>query len=148
MKKVNLTSWEMLLAAQAGVMRQVENLKIGRSAAHGAGDKNDWQLHIEGALGEYALAKHLGIFWDGKGKLRAPDVGEMDVRTRSEHSYDLILHESDPDDRIFWLVTGKNGDYAIRGKIVGRDGKRPEYWKDPAGGRPAYFVPPSKLEDA
>ena len=66
MKKVNLTSWEMLLAAQAGIMRQVENLKIGRSAAHGAGDKNDWQLHMEGALGEYALAKHLESSGMGK----------------------------------------------------------------------------------
>ena len=147
MKKVNLTSWEMLLAAQAGIMRQVENLKIGRSAAHGAGDKNDWQLHIEGALGEYALAKHLGIFWDGKGKLRAPDVGEMDVRTRGEHTHKLvstILIRTIGFSGCHW----KNGDYAIRGKIVGRDGKRPEYWKDPVGGRPGYFVPPSKLEDA
>ena len=57
--KVNLTYWEILLAAQAGVMRQIENLKKKRRAYYGAGTNNDWQLHIEGCLGEFALAKYL-----------------------------------------------------------------------------------------
>ena len=142
---VELTPWEMLLAAQAGVMRQVENKKLGRRPAYGAGSAQDWQLNIEGALGEYALAKHLGLYWSGKGKLRAADVGDVDVRTRSKPHYELILHDDDPDDRIFWLLTGVYGRYEVRGWIQGRDGKRPEYWSDPAGGRPAYFVPQSAL---
>lgn len=142
---VDLTPWEMMLAAQCGVMRQVENVKLKRSAAYGAGSLNDWQLHIEGCLGEYALAKYLGVFWDGKGKVRAPDVGHVDVRTRSRHDYELIIHESDPDDRAFWLVTGGNGQYRVHGWTYGSEGKKPEYWKDPAKGRPAFFVPHSAL---
>ena len=133
------------MAGIAGVMRQVQNVAKGERPAHGAGDLNDWQLHIEGALGEAAMAKYLNRYWSGKGIMRGPDVDNFDVRTRSQHSYELILHERDPDDRFFWLVTGKNGKYQIHGGIFGKDGKQREYWKDPAGGRPAYFVPQNKL---
>jgi hypothetical protein len=142
---VILTPWEMLLAAQAGVMRQVENCKLRRTPHYSAGSENDWQLHIEGCMGEFALAKFLGVHWTGKGKLRAPDVGDVDVRTRSRDYYELILHDADPDDRVFWLLCGNNGQYSVKGWITGKDGKRMEYWKDPAKGRPAYFVPHNAL---
>jgi hypothetical protein len=145
MPNVNLSSWEMLMAAQAGVLRQVENLQKKRVPAYGVGANNDWQLHIEGCMGEYALAKYLGIHWSGKGQLRKPDVGVFDVRTRSRDNYELIIHPEDPDDRIFWLVCGRNGAYSIKGWILARDGKKKEYWKDPAGRNPAYFVPQSAL---
>ena len=138
---VALTPWEMLLAAQAGVMRQVENCKANRIPFYGAGNQNDWQLHIEGCLGEFALSKYLGVFWSGKGRLRAPDVGEVDVRTRSKDNYELILHREDPDNRVFYLLCGVNGRYTVKGWITGEEGKQEKFWKDPAGGRPAFFVP-------
>lgn len=144
-KEVKLTSYEMMMAAHAGALRQIENLNKNRQAAYGAGTKNDWQLHIEGCMGEFALAKHLGIFFNGKGKFRGTDVGDVDVRTRSSHSYDLILHPRDPDDLKFYLVTGNNGIYRVHGWIYGRDGKDKKYWADPAGGRPAFFIPKSEL---
>jgi len=142
---VTLTPWEMLLAAQAGVMRQVENCKKGRTPYHGAGTQNDWQLHIEGCLGEYALSKFLGIHWSGKGNLRAPDVGTVDVRTASQNHHTLILHDADPDDRTFWLLCGINGQYNVKGWITAAEGKQKCHWKDPGTGRPAYFVPQSAL---
>lgn len=143
--QVSLDPSEMMLAAHAGVMRQVQNLKLGRKDANGASTDSGWQINLEGALGEYALAKCLGLYWPGKGKLRAPDVGEVDVRTTSRDNGRLILHPSDPDDRVFYLLTGVNGRYQVRGWIAGKDGKREEFWKDPAGGRPAFFVPQSAL---
>lgn len=143
--EVSLSPSEMMSAAIAGVMRQVENCARLRTPRFGAGASNDWQLHIEGCLGEYVIAKYLGVFWPGKGGLRDADVGDMDVRTRSRDNYELILHESDPDDRVFWLVCGGNGKYRVKGWITGYDGKHSDYWKDPAGGRPAYFVPQSVL---
>jgi len=142
---IELDEWEMLLAAHAGIMRQVENLKRNRTPHYGAKNTNDWQLHIEGCMGEFALAKFLNIRWSGKGRLRAPDVGDVDVRTRSRDFYELILHPNDPDDRVFWLLCGVNGRYTVKGWIRGRDGKKQEFWKDPAKGRPAFFVPHSAL---
>lgn len=143
--QVSLTAAEMLLAISAGGMRQIENCKRNRDPYHGAGTERDWQLHMEGALGEMALCKWLGVYWPGKGGLRDADIGVADVRTGARHTHSLILHREDSDDREFWLVTGINGKYVIRGWICGRDGKSEKYWKDPGTGRPAFFVPQSAL---
>lgn len=141
---VSLSSWEILLAAQAGIMRQVENLKKGRKPYYGAGTRADWQLHIEGCLGEYALAKFLGLHWSGQG-FRGDDVGRYQVRTGSQEGHRLILHPDDADDHIFWLLCGANGAYGVKGWVMGRDGKQDVYWKDPGTGRPAFFVPQAAL---
>jgi hypothetical protein len=145
--KVKLTSSEIMMAAIAGVMRQVSALSKNRNESYGAQQKDDWQLHIEGCLGEYALSKHLNLYWAGKGNLRDFDVGYcVDVRTRSKSHYDLILHPPDPDDRIFFLLTGLNGDYEIKGWIKGIDGKKDCYYGDKYNcGRPAFFIPQEDL---
>lgn len=141
MTTIKLSWYEMEIAALAGVQRHVQNLARKRNHAYGAGDHNAWQLNIEGCLGEMALAKFLGKYWSGKGVFRGGDVGDYQVRTRSKDYYELIIHPNDPDGAVFWLVCGINGTYTIKGWIIGRDGKKKEYWKDPAGNRPAYFVP-------
>jgi hypothetical protein len=143
---VVLSATEMLMAASAGVCRQVHNARSDKPTTYGSGHLHDWQYHCEGALGECALAKFLNVYWPGKGDMRDADVGEMDVRTRSEHWYDMVLHDEDPDDRIYWLLTGINGKYKVHGWMWAGDGKKDEYWSDPAKqGRHAYFVPQSKL---
>lgn len=143
--KVKLEQWEMQLGAMAAIQRQTENLLLGRRPAHGAGTKNDWQISVEGCLGEMAVAKALGMYWSGKGIFRGGDVGDYQVRTAGQDHYRLILHPEDPDDAIFFLVTGRNGEYIIKGWIRGVDGKRDEYWADPVGGRAAYFIPQTAL---
>ena len=144
--KVKLTSKEMILAANAGVLCQVENLKKQRVPAHGAGEKNDWQLHIEGCLGEWAVAKGLGRYPSGLFRFRESDLGDrIEVRTRPETWHDLLLHKEDDDKSRFVLAIGFNGEYDISGWVLGLEGKLDEYWKDPAGGRPAYFVPSKEL---
>jgi hypothetical protein len=137
----------MILAASMGVLRQVENLTKGRAPAFGAGRKNDWQLHIEGCMGEFAAAKALNCFPYGLTLFRGSDLGSIEVRTRSEDWHDLILHPEDKDGAKYLLVCGLNGLYSVKGFIHGRDGKREEYWKDPAGGRAAFFVPQAELHD-
>lgn len=142
---VTLTASEMFMAAQAGLMRQIENIKRKRQPRYGANIEADWQVNIEGALGEYAVARFLGIHWAGKGIFRGFDVGELEVRTASRDTYRLILHPDDHDDHCYYLVTGLNGTYRIRGWILGREGKRNEFWQDPGTGRPAFFIPQSAL---
>jgi len=143
--EIQLTSSEMMQAALIGSMRHIENLHKRRKDFYGATKDTGWQINIEGALGEMALSKFMNVYYAGTGILRAPDVGGHDVRTRSRHDYDLILHPDDPDDRWFWLLTGINGRYWVHGRILAGEGKRPEWWADPAGGRPAYFVPQDAL---
>lgn len=144
--EVNLSPREMIQGAFVGLMRQVENIAKGRRDAYGISDGFGWQAHIEGALGEMAVAKTLNRFWSGAHQIRAEDIAGLEVRTRSKHNYDLIVHPNDKDDSLFVLVTGLNGAYRVRGCIRGCDAKRTEWWKDPAGGRPAFFVPQAALE--
>ena len=144
--KVSLSPIELELAAIIGVKRQTENLFRRRQDAYGASKEGGWSLHIEGAAGEMAVAKAFNRYWQGNlGDLRADDVDKLQVRTRSRHDYELTLHPDDPDDRGFMLVTGLAPNFCIRGWVWGREGKLPEYWRDPAGGRPAFFVPHSVL---
>jgi len=143
---IQLTASEMMLGAQVGVMRQVQNVKKKRRNSYGAAPKIGWQIHIEGALGECAVAKLFSVYWSGYiGNLNAGDVGAMEVRTRSNHKYELIIHPKDKDGVPFIHVTGRNGRYRIHGWIYAEQGKHKEYWKDPAGDRPAFFVPYEKL---
>lgn len=143
---VVLAPAEMMQAATVGLIRQLQNLRDQREPAHGAGDEKDWQKHVEGALGEFALAKVLDRFPSGAHGFRARDVGKWQVRTTRHPDGRLILHHSDADDDRFVLVTGVNGDYVLRGWILGRDGKQQKWWVDPSGkNRPAYFVPQSAL---
>lgn len=140
---VRFTEWDLGHAAMVGFIRQVQN--VSRGLKDGYGFRGDgWGAHINGALGEAAVACYLDRFW-AIGTMRGTDVNEYQVRTRLRDDYDLILHPKDPDEQIYFLVTANPPDFTIRGWIVGCDGKQQQWWRDPAGGRPAYFVPQSKL---
>lgn len=144
---VRLSKGEMTVGAMTGVIRQIENVRMQRRGRNGEAGQQDWQLHIEGALGEQALAKWIGAFWSGEiGNLSAADIGaKIEARTTSRLDGSLILHEWDRDDAFFFLLTGCYGVYRIGGWIEGRAGKQPAFWRDPVGGRPAYFVPQAAL---
>jgi hypothetical protein len=149
---VEFTPAEIMEAANAGVMRQVENIKGGAQAAYGSGNKMDWQLAIEGTLGERAVAKALNWYCPGKGikcdaDLVDPDGKPVDVRASMHDGASLVIHDRDPNDRKFILVTGRYGKYLVRGWVWPAQAKLQKYWKDPTGnGRSAYFVPQRDLE--
>jgi hypothetical protein len=150
-----LLSWhEAKEATEIGVKRQISNLKDERPDAHGfTGD--GWGAHIEGALAEKAVAKHLDRYWlavvSGDPKILQGDVGNLQVRSTMHASGRLILHKADPDGSVFISVIGPaysnvGVTFDIVGAIRARDGKRDEWWEDPSGkGRPAYFVPRAML---
>lgn len=145
---VKLTPAEVLTGAHVGIMRQVQNLSKGRRQANNHDPACDWRDHIEGALGEMAVAKWLNRYWSGRlGNLGAADVGNVEVRTSTHDEACLILHGKDPDERVFVLVTGCNGEYVIRGWMFGVEGKRGRYWREPVRGRGAYFVPAYELSN-
>lgn len=141
---VTLTPSEYLFAAHAGFLRQATNVCRGRRDAYGYVGSG-YDIHVLGAVGEFVVARALGLFWSGPGTLRAPDVASLQVRTRSRSHYELIVHPDDDDDAAFVLVTGGGLQYHVHGWIEGRLAKKREWWRDPAGGRPAYFVPQREL---
>ena len=147
---VTLSPSELLHGAMCGVYRQVQNIRRRRRDRFGAEVEAGWQLHICGALGELAVAKHLGRYWIGMGvlgDLEADDFAGGQVRWATRPTDRLILHESDPDNARFVLVTGVTDEFLLHGWILGSDGKQKRFWNDPVGGRPAFFVPRSELRD-
>lgn len=145
MIEITLKGYEIMQGALAGVMRNLESVKRGMQNAHGLDGGNDWQCHIEGSLGEMALAKYMNLYWS-KGDFKAPDVGNFEVRTTPKHNYKLCVRPGDHDDSRYYLVTGSNGTYRIQGWILGRDAKQDRFLDDLKNGRPpAYFIPQKEL---
>lgn len=140
--RIELTWFEVAMASHVGWMRQLTSLRAGRQDRHGF-DGLGWAEHIEGACGELAVAKLLGVFWNGSvDTFDAADLPRgLQVRTRSLDTYELLVRPNDHDGARFVLVTGKAPLFWVRGWILARDAKRDE-WMQNHGGRPsAYFVP-------
>lgn len=130
-----------------GLRRQLSALRDQRPDAYGFAADAGWNVHIEGACGEAVVAKVLNRYWNGSvdSFRQGGDVGATQVRTRSKHSYELIVRPDDRDEDAFVLVTGAAPSFRVVGYIIGRDAKRPEYLQT-YGGRPAaYFVPHKEL---
>lgn len=147
---ITLTNREMAMGADCGLMRNIAALIDQREDAHGFDDADGgWNVHIEGACGEIAVAKALGRFWSPSvNTFAAPDIGhDIQVRTRSRHDYDLLIRPKDKPQHLFVLVTGRAPSFMVRGYILCSDARRDE-WMQEYGGRPsAWFVPQKQLLD-
>ncbi len=150
MINVELKSYELAQACQTGYMRHIKAIEAGYDQDRGRHrEPNFWQRHIEGACGEIAVAKVLGVYWGG-GISTFDAHGDIDgtgweVRTRSKHHHELLLHANDKDDRKYILVTGTAPNYQVHGWILGADGKHPKYYKEhPVIGQ-RFFVPQADL---
>ena len=106
---VTLTPAELSIGSVAGLQRQLKCLKNSRSGKSlkdyerywGApGAKGLWGNSIEGALGEFAVAKYLGVYPTGIEGFGSTDVGEhYEVRTRPHQSDLLFLKKKDKKDK-------------------------------------------------
>ena len=146
---VSLRPHEIDMAAGVGVRRHISALRAGRPNQHGLTAADDgWRAHIEGACGELAVAKFAGLFWSGSvDTFRAvPDLGDaIEVRTRSNHNYDLIIRRADDPAKQYVHVTGQVPEFRIHGWITGGDARRDEFLRTYGGREPAWFVPASAL---
>ncbi len=140
--QVALTPSELIHASGVGARRHAANLIAGRHDRHGA--PPDWSVHIEGAAGELAAAKALNLYWPASVDFRERQAGDLpgaiEVRTTSHATGCLLLHPEDKDDRRYILVTGRAPTFEVRGWCLGSEGKHQQFWKDPAGNRPAFFI--------
>jgi hypothetical protein len=142
---IELTTAEIIVASQVGLIRQCEDIKANKKPFVGESQDLAWQRHIEGALSECAMAKYLNIYWN-KSSWPNPDVGNIEVRVTHYKSGKLIIRPADKDDVKYYLLTGINGKYNIRGYIYAIEGKQDQYLSDAGQDRPkVYFVPQSDL---
>ena len=135
-------------AAIVGVKRHLQALANKLPDRHGADPDRGWQNHVEGACGEaaYALARGRPVELTIGTFRRQADFGDAcEVRTRSEHHYDLIVRRDDDPQRYYVLVTGRAPTYRVHGWILGADARRPAWLHAHGGREPAYFVPQGAL---
>jgi hypothetical protein len=147
-----LTPQQRERAINEGRRRQTYNEARGfkgRNAAPSTGQRA-LTSHYVGAGGEMVVAAYLGldhdVFTESTPVRGSSDLpGDIDVKTRTKHCYDLIVQADEEDDMRLVLVTLEAGEFRIHGWIKAADGKCQKWWKDPAGGRPAYFGPKYSL---
>jgi len=146
MTDVLLTWGEVRLAALAGVDQVIYSRSRRARHAYGAANDDAWQISIQGQLAEYAVAKALDAFWHAAKDVgpRVGDVGRLEVRATLRQGGSLIVHESDPDEACFVLVTGDAPTLRLVGWLRGADAKQPRYWRTDVR-HPAFFVPPAML---
>lgn len=144
--EVALTDSELLMAANVGVMRRISSIKQKLKNIMKISEYEKWGIDICGAFGEMAVAKALGLYWEGGvDTFKAPDIGTFQVRSSRHENGRLIVRNNDKDEDIFILVVGKAPNYEIVGWIKGAEAKCDAYLDDPNNLRPAWFVPQEDL---
>ena len=142
---VVLTFHEIFMGAMIGVARRLASLKRGETNKVQNKDFG-WHSDIEAACAEIAVAKLLGVFWDGSiNTFKAGDVGCLQVRHTQIQDGCLILRKNDDPSAAYVLVTGSHPTYLVCGFIYGRDGMCNYHVRDPNGRFPAWFVPQTHL---
>jgi hypothetical protein len=143
---------ERMLAMEEGMRRQGTNEAQGLRGRNGGAWKGSKALdiHLLGAAGEVAVASYLGLkehlFKEKEARRGSDDLpGGIDVKTRSRHSYELIVQKQEDPQKRFVLVTIHGKQTLIWGWCYGREAMQERYWSDPARGRPAFFVPKERL---
>jgi hypothetical protein len=139
---------EVRLAGLAGVDRRLMNLCHRTADRNGAPSRDHgWDIDIQGAIGEMAVAKHFGFYWFGGWPLRVGDgdVGRHQVRSTTLEHGGLIVHPDDPDDVPFILVlVGQPHRPRIVGWMSGKEAKQDRYWRSDVRD-PTFIVPQSAL---
>lgn len=134
-------------AMEEGMRRQSVNEAKGlrgRNKGAARGDKA-LEIHLLGAAGEMAVASFMGLkhelYKESEARRGSDDLPGIDIKTRSKHSYDLIVQKNEDPRKKFVLVTIENQKTLIHGWCWGEEAMDERFWADPARGRPAYFVP-------
>jgi hypothetical protein len=109
--------FEMLMAAIAGASRQIKAIRKGCRDAHGYDGTDSWTINIEGSAAEMAVAKALGLYYNGSlDTFRTRrDVGRFEVRQTDTSSGRLIIRPSRDPFAIYVLVVGKSPKFRVLG---------------------------------
>lgn len=152
---ITLNPDDMAIALHVAADRLVQSWRAGRRDA--VWDKDDalseLTPHWVGACGEIALAKVLWIYpslrvnqFSGmESDLRLPSGLQIEVRARTQPTYELKVLDKDDDDRAYVLVRGKAPLLTVVGWAWGRDCKREEWRQTHGGHKSAFFVPDDQL---
>lgn len=152
--RISLSSEQLAAANAEAIRRQTENEAKGlrgRNRAPAVGQKA-LAMHRLGCIGEMAVAAYMGlqehVYGDKVPVRNSADLpGELEVKTRARHGYDLLVQIDGDPNKIYVLVTHEGRDTEIVGWIRGKDAMRKEWIKEYVRGRPCYAVKQASLND-
>lgn len=137
-----------LSASEAAAVREEAAARVRRGAnfrqLHGINVANRETLDLVGTLGEFGLCALTGAEWTTRGRVGGADVGAWMVRATTRTHGRLLLHDTDPDEFVFCLMTVDGDSVVFRGSIFARHGKDDRFW-DAAMPNPCYAVPQRAL---
>lgn len=153
-----LLSEEQLARAMAEATRRQEDNERrglrGRNRAPAQGEAA-LEMHRLGATGEVAVAAYLGLeehlFKEQSARRGSADLpGNLEVKTRKKHGYDLLVQLSDSPEKLFVLTTcDRAADprrVVLAGWAYGSTVMRKEFIRELVRGRPCYVVPNNLLQ--
>jgi hypothetical protein len=148
--EIELSLDEVHLGAIAGIGRRMDSLKAGLTNRKQS-DMSDWDVDIDGACAELAVAKVLNVFWFGHMRsFKGPDVGNLlHIRsTRHTNGHLIIKHNDDPNG-VYMLVINECPKFTIVGGISAKRAMRdfPSVANKVGKGH-SFWVPQDKLSDA
>lgn len=125
-----------------------EGKKARREMSGEKDPENTFKYHLQGAIGEKAVATALNLPWHDKlGCLPRWDVGHYQVRSTDRHTGNLLLSKRDYNHDVFIFVTGKALVHLIHGWAWGHEAKQEKYWRELQPGRPCYVYPKEQLHN-
>jgi hypothetical protein len=142
---VELDEAEMGQAAACG-RKRLAQAKRSKSKDYLGWDS--LEAHTMGAQGERAFSKWIGEPWDCTTRQYGgkPDVRGIQIRTIPFRGRRLKVRADDPPRMPVVLVVASPPKFWIRGWMLARDARRPEWLDDPGDlGKPAHFVPTKDL---
>ena len=143
--KVELTLFELEMGAIVGSKRRADSISKKRKGHK----RGSWDKDVEGALGELAVCKAIGTYWNGSVNTfkDLADVGDnIEVRHTELDSGKLIIRPGDNPESLYVLVTGSAPTYDVKGWIKGDDGMKQKFMMNPGGAGIAFFVPVKNLK--
>ena len=157
---IELEWYEAEMATKVGMARTFSSFRA-KHDAHKYGLKEGefsfFEMDIRGAVAECAVAKGLGMYWDGSVDTfhDKADIGDnIEVRSVKDTQRQLLVRPNDPTEgRIYVLVVdlwrmGTTPNYIIRGWLPGEECKDKKYETD--FGRkdrpPCYGIPAQDLK--
>jgi hypothetical protein len=143
---ITLNRQELRAAAYAGIERRISGIAKQRPALYGADTRhNEWQIDVIGSIAEYAVAKHLNIYWEpatNQPLANLPgDVGTYQVRSTCWPTGQLIVHQRDKANAPYILAIVENNLIHLKGWIYGHEAKQLGEQRD----HHDYWIPQNKL---
>lgn len=129
MTTITLNRQELRAAAYAGIERRLSGIAKQRPAYYGADNRhNEWQIDVIGSIAEYAVAKHLNIYWEPATNQPLADlpgdVGTYQVRSTCWPNGQLIIHQRDKANVPYILAIVNNNTITLKGWLYGHEAKQ------------------------